>query len=345
MWRVPTGGERSKGTVGVAGGAAALGRTDGGASLSGVQAIRRAGTALRSGVGRPVGGAGGLAGGSLQVRSAGPVAGLAQGGAVSPAALNRKQHAFSDSTGGAGSQEPGLARIGPQSTAAERGLGADLGAPVGAGRDLRGSEAVPRDGVPGLELEAGGTDAGVWALERELDRAARGAEGNAAVSVAGGCARAVAGSGGPAGVGLPGGGSGLREGGVAVVAEAVGRGRGLPAGAGAQAPDGGGGVDLRAGAAGREGGTDGDGTVCEVIDARRVAGTGHLVRPQGELLGSAIAGDHPPGPGTHGPGFSGAAGAALDGSTLPGGGRPLPGTASGFAGRTVTRRGSGAGRR
>ena len=51
--------------------------------------------------------------------------------------------------------------IGPQSTAAERGLGADLGAPVGAGRDLRGSEAVPRDGVPGLELEAGGTDAGV----------------------------------------------------------------------------------------------------------------------------------------------------------------------------------------
>ena len=44
-----------------------------------------------------------------------------------------------------------------------------------------------------------------------------------------------------------------------------------------------------------------------------------MVRPQGELLGSAIAGDHPPGPGTHGPGFSGAAGAALDGSTLPGG--------------------------
>ena len=127
VWRVPTGGERSKGTVGVAGGAAALGRTDGGASLSGVQAIRRAGTALRSGVGRPVGGAGGLAGGSLQVRSAGPVAGLAQGGAVSPAALNRKQHAFSDSAGGAGSQEPGLARIGPQSTAAERGLGATWG--------------------------------------------------------------------------------------------------------------------------------------------------------------------------------------------------------------------------
>ena len=193
VWRVPTGGERSKGTV--AGGAAALGRTEE-HHLGFKQFAGRGLRYVAEWDGRWVALVGWQGGAFKAVRGG--------GGLAAVSALNR--------SGPGGAQEPGSQLGRNPARTRPGGTGWSWPRPSWRRRRCTWPRRVGR-------TRGYGRSNGSW-TERHGERK------EMLLYPSGGCARAVAGSGGPAGVGLPGGGSGLREGGVpvAVVAEAVGRG-------------------------------------------------------------------------------------------------------------------------
>ena len=177
-----------------------MGRSHGAAPLPGVSAVRGPRAASRRGVARALAGAIGLAIGSVQVRTAGSLAGLAPVGAVPALAPDRQQHAVFDPAGSGGDQEPGLAGAGVQPAALERGLGGGAWASVGVGRDLRGPVAFPRRCLRRLELAAGGPHQGLRTPQRHLHGPAQGAQGDVRAPTTCGCAGTFGGPGGPPGV-------------------------------------------------------------------------------------------------------------------------------------------------
>ena len=255
------GGPGGGGAAGPRGRAAALGRADGGAPLPGVQAVRGARPAPRRGVAGALGGAGRLAVGGVQVRAAGPLAGLAPVGAVPAPAPGGEQHAVPGAAGGVGGAGPGVAGAVAQPAAAFRGLGGGARPSAGARGDVRGSGAVPGHVLRGVELDAGGPDEGLRAPQRVVHGPARGAEGHVGAGAAPGRAAAAFGPGGPPGVGVPGGAGALHARRAALAARPVRGGAGPPPRAGPQAPPRDGARGVRAGAARRAARPGGDGAV------------------------------------------------------------------------------------
>ena len=249
-----------------------MGRAHGYPALPGFPAVRRPRAALRRGVARPLAGPAGLADGRVPVRPARQVDRLAQGGADAAPAPVREQYALSHSACGRGGEEPRLVRAGSEPAAAERGLGAELGASAFAGRSVCRDEALQGVGVLGGELDPGGGDEGLRAVERQVHQQARGEEEDAGVPVAGGGAGAAAGSAGAGGVELRGGAGAVLAGGAGVAAGAAGGGAGRAQGARAAAPIGGGAGAAGAGEAGGPARRAGRGEVLQAVAAKGLTG-------------------------------------------------------------------------
>ncbi len=100
--------------------------------------------ALRGHMAREVAGPRGRANGQVRMPATRKVAGLVPGAAVPAAAPGGAQPPVAAAGGGRGVGAPGLVRAGGPPAPAERGRTGGVGAHPGAGRDVRGSEPLPR---------------------------------------------------------------------------------------------------------------------------------------------------------------------------------------------------------
>ncbi len=238
----------------------------------------------------------------VQVRAAGSLAGVASLGAVPASAPDREQHAVSGAAGGVGRAGLGVAGAVAESAAAERGLAGGARPSAGAGGDVRGPVAVPRNVLSGVELDAGGSDAGFRAAQRPVHGRARFEQGDVRSPVAPGRAGAAGGRGGAPRVGFAEGVVGVVADGRAALAAGPVRGvAGLPARPGEEAPAGDGAVAGGAGAAVGAFGAGGGGALREGAVAGGAGGARGVAEPAHGEAGGAVGLDVPPGDGGHRP--------------------------------------------